>query len=154
MSSLRTRFGLSLVILVCPLWNGCALQKESSLQREKADFKELVEFRPSGPTTIRTWREPLTGGLIKIELVGVVSGRALFPGARLLRNTLGEWRVTFDDGSACLVYRNEQDLPYFTHCTDPDGVRWFIEVSNVYKPVAVSGIAMEDEHKLTISLKN
>jgi hypothetical protein len=138
---------------VCVLAADNPTPEESGSQPEVGVLEESVQFRPSGRTVIRRWRDPLTRELLKIELLGVVSGEPVFTGARLLRNKSGEWRVRFDDGSACLVYQKKEDLYKPITCTDHRGRNWSIEVKGVSEPVAIPGIATEEEPRLTISFK-
>lgn len=145
--------GLTAISLVHALTVANASPEKRSTQPEVGLLEESVQFRPSGPTTIRRWRDPSSKELLKIEMLGAVSGEPVFTGARLLRNNSGEWRVRFDDGSACLVYKKEEDLSKSITCTDHRGRKWWIEVRGVSEPVAIPGIATEEEPKLTISLQ-
>lgn len=146
--------GIPVLFLVHALAAAPPTPEEGRGQPEGEVVEEVVQFRPSGRTVIRRWRDPLTRELLKIEMLGVVSGEPVFTGARLLRNQLGEWRVRFDDGSACLVYRKEQDLREPISCTDHRGLKWSIEVSGVIEPVTIPGVATEEEPKLTILFKH
>jgi hypothetical protein len=128
-------------------------QGEDGKQVESGVFEEAIHFRPSGPITIRRWRDPTSRELLKIEMLGAVSGEPIFTGARLLRNKSGEWRVRFDDGSACLLYRKKEDLYKPITCTDHCGRNWSVEVKDVSEPVAIPGVATEEEPRLTILFK-
>jgi len=146
--------GLTAISLVHAVTAASAAPKNSSTQSEIGVLEELVQFRPSGRTVIRRWRDPLTGDLLKIEMVGVVSGEMIFTGARLLRNQLGEWHVRFEDGSACVVYQKKEDLNKSITCTDHRGLKWSIEVKDAAEPVAIPGVATEEEPTLTISFQH
>jgi hypothetical protein len=146
--------GLTAILFVYLPTAANAAPKNSSTQSEIGVLEESVEFRPSGRIVIRRWRDPLTRELLKIEMLGVVSGETVFNGARLLRNQLGEWRVRFDDGSACLVFQKKEDLRKRITCTDHRGLKWSIEVKGVSEPVVIPGVATEEESKLTISFEH
>ena len=150
MRAVLVAVGLTAILLVHVLTAASAAPNKSSTQPESGVLEELVEFRPSGRIVIRRWRDPLTGRLLRIEMLGVVSGEMIFTGARLLRNQLGEWRVRFEDGSACLVYQKKEDLNKSITCTDHRGLKWSIEVKGVAEPVVIPGVATEEEPNLTI----
>ncbi len=154
MRAVLVAVGLTAILLMHVLTAASAAPNKSSTQPEIGVREELVQFRPSGRTVIRRWRDPLTGDLLKIEMLGIVSGETVFNGARLLRNQLGEWRVRFDDGSACLLYQKKEDLRRRIICTDHRGLKWSIEVKGVSEPVVIPGVATEEEPKLTISFEH
>lgn len=146
--------GLTAFVFVHALAASNPTMERGASQSERGVVEELVQFRPSGRTIIRRWRDPVTRELLKIEMVGAVSGEPVFAGAKLLRNQLGEWRVRFDDGSACLVYQKADNLNKPMACTDHRGRKWVIEVKSVSEPVAIPGAASEEEPRLTISFGN
>lgn len=154
MKAVLIAVGSIVILLVYALTAASVTPQKSSTPPEVGVLEELVQFRPSGRAVIRRWRDPLTREVLKIEMLGVVSGEPVFAGARLLRNHLGEWRLRFDDGSACLVYRKEENLDKPITCTDHRGHKWLIEVRGVSEPVAIPGVATEEEPKLTILLQH
>lgn len=114
-------------------------------------FEERVEFSPSGPTTIRSWRDSTTRKLLKVEFLDARSGEAVLAGTRLIRNKNGQWRIDFADGATCLLYRPEDTLPHATKCADKRGSIWAVLVQGLSSPRIIPGTVTEDEFKLTVS---